>query len=43
MQFKGKVINQTKENGKKHIFGHNFVLFAPNLYLQKLLSKFIMH
>ena len=31
MQFKGKLITQTWENGKKPDFGPDFNLFGPNL------------
>ena len=31
LQVKGKLINQTWENGKKPNFGPNFGLFDPNL------------
>ena len=31
MQFKGKRMNQTSENGKKHNFGLDFGLFVPSL------------
>ena len=31
MQFKGKLMNQTWENGKNPNFGPDFGLFGPNL------------
>ena len=40
MQFKGKLINHTKENGKIDNFGRNFGFFDPNLYPQKFLREF---
>ena len=30
MQFKGKLMNQTSENGEKSNFGPNFGSFGPN-------------
>ena len=40
MQIKGKLMNQTWENGKKPSFGPDFDTFGPNLdhhfFLQKL-------
>ena len=33
MQFKGKLMNQTWENGKKANFGPDFGLFGPSLLL----------
>ena len=37
MQFKGKLMNQTLENGKKASFGANFDPFWPKFGPQKLL------
>ena len=33
MKFKGKLMNQTSENGKKTNFGPNIGLFGPNLVI----------
>ena len=43
MQFKGKLINQTKKKDKIVNFGHSFDLFGPNLYSPKFLRGFILY
>ena len=39
MQIKGKLMNQTWENGKKPSFGPDFDTFGPNLGHQFFFSK----
>ena len=39
MQFKGKLINQTKENGKKPNFGPDFGPFWPKFSAQKICRR----
>ena len=39
MQFPGKLMNQTSENGKKRNFGPDFGPFGPNLGLARNCSK----
>ena len=43
MQFKEKLINQTKKNGEVDDFGHSFDLFGPNLYSPKFSREFILY
>ena len=40
MQFKEKLINQTRENDKKLNFGLHFGLFGPNLGPQTFFHEF---
>ena len=40
MQYLGKLMNQTWENGKKINFGPNFGLFGPKLGLQIFFAGF---
>ena len=43
IQFKGKVMNQTRENDKKTNFGPDFASFGPNLGPQNFLCRFCFH
>ena len=40
MQFPGKLMNRTWENGEKPNFGHNFGPFSPNLGPQSFFCGF---
>ena len=41
MQFKGKLMNQTWENGEKPNFGPDFYLFGSNLTLKFFFVGFL--
>ena len=41
MHFKGKLLNQTRENYKKPNFGRDFGLFGPRLCPQHFFMGFI--
>ena len=43
MQFKGKVMNQTWENGEKPNFGPDFCQFGPNLGPQNFFRGFYFY
>ena len=43
MQFKGNLINQTSENGKKSNFWSDFGPFGRNLDNQKFFLGFYLH
>ena len=43
MQFQGKQMNQTWENGKKPSFGPNFGPIGPNLSPQKIFREFYLY
>ena len=42
IQFQGKLINQTLENGKKPSFGPDFGPFAPNLGSKNFFMDFAL-
>ena len=43
MQFKGKLINQTWENGKKPNFESDFAPFGPNSSPKDFFRKFYLY